>query len=291
MRILLSIDDLPDGEVDSILAQTRKELTLGKTKAGGNRFSLGLLFLEDSLRTRVGFAEASLRLGGSHITLLGARNSEAMSSPESFEDTLRVLTGMVDLVVARAPFALGTDAIRSCSAAPLINGGDGGPVAEHPSQALIDLFAAAPDGDVTGLRIGVCGDLRSRAARSTLKLLARRHPRELRLICPRSRAPDHAQNLVYGTTMDVRDLDVLIMTGLPARRGDDFLDASERGAYVLTGQTLASLPTGCTILCPMPSIDEIGEDARKDARLRMFSQSDQGVAVRAALLRHVLLGP
>ncbi len=287
-RALLSIDDIHDSDVDAILAGARARLAQGKTKTNERRFSLGLLFWEDSLRTRAGFAEAALRLGGSPITLLGARNSPSMSAAESFDDTLRVLTGMVDLVVARVPFPLERSNIASRIVAPLINGGDGGPDAEHPSQALIDLFAAAPDGDVSRLRIGICGDLKSRAAQSTTKLMARRHPKELRLISPPSRAPSHASRWTVTTTMNVQGLDVLIMTGLSARRGDDVLNEMDRAAFSLTGPVFASLDPNCMILCPMPAIDEIGEDARRDPRLQMFRQSDHGVAVRSALLHHML---
>jgi aspartate carbamoyltransferase catalytic subunit len=287
-RLLLSVDDISDSDVDDILADARMRLERGKAKVDEQRFSLGLLFWEDSLRTRAGFAEAALRMGGFPVTLLGARNSTAMSAAESFEDTLRVLAGMVDLVVARVPFPLERRTAAACAVAPLVNGGDVGANAEHPSQALIDLFAMAPDGDVSGLRIGVCGDLKSRAARSAIKLIARRRPRELRLMSPAGRAPDATIGLPFATVMQVEDLDVLIMTGLPARRGDSVLNETERAAFALTGKALSSLAPDCIILCPMPAIDEIGEDARRDPRLQMFRQSDHGVAVRSSLLHHML---
>lgn len=290
---ILAIDDLDDDAVDAILAAARVWRDRGKSKAGGCRFSLGLLFLEDSLRTRIGFAEAALRLGGSSINVLAKRDSAAMTAPESFADTVRTLSGMVDLVVARTPFDQQRAELLPCLVAPFVNGGDGGVAAEHPSQALIDLFAISPEGRVDDLRIGLCGDLRSRAARSTAKLLARREPAELRFISPPSRAADQALRAAapaasHHREMAVDGLDVLLMCGLPERRGDDRLDAPMRARFTLTGAALDVLPRECPVYSPMPVVDEIGPDARRDPRLKMFGQSDEAVAVRTALLEHLL---
>lgn len=289
---ILSVDDLDDARVDALLARARFWRDRGKSKSGRHRFSLGLLFLEDSLRTRVGFTEAALRLGGSAIPVLGARDGPGMTSPESFGDTLRTLSGMVDLVVARTPFPQRHAELAPCLAAPYLSGGDGGARAEHPSQALIDLFAIAPDGGVEGLRIGICGDLRSRAARSTARLLARRRPAELRLMSPPSRAADEALRAAapeasHHGEMALAGLDALIMCGLPERRGDDRLAPAARAAFALAGSALAALPAGCSVYCPMPVVDEIGSEARHDQRLQMFRQSDDAVAVRVALLEYL----
>lgn len=290
---ILAIDDLDDDAVDAILAAARVWRDRGKSKNGARRFSLGLMFLEESLRTRIGFAEAALRLGGTPINVFATRDGAGMTAPESFADTLRTLSGMVDLVVARTPFDQQRAELLPCLAAPYINGGDGGADAEHPSQALIDLFAISPDGCVEGLRIGLCGDLRSRAARSTAKLLARRGPAELRFISPVSRAADEsllaaAPVASHHGEMVLDGLDALLMCGLPERRSDDRLDEAMRARFALTGAALAALPRDCPVYSPMPVIDELGPDARLDPRLKMFRQSDEAVAVRTALLEYLI---
>jgi aspartate carbamoyltransferase catalytic subunit len=54
---------------------------------------------------------------------------------------------------------------------------------------------------------------------------------------------------------------------------------------------LTRLPPGAIVLSPLPVIDEINQSARRDARLRMFWQSDQAVFVRMALLERFAASP
>src|SRR5580658_3140686 len=89
-RKLLSIDDLSDGEIGSVLSRARTLAAHGKQKRRGPRFSLGLLFLQPSLRTRLGFAEAAVRLGGVPLDAGTQRYTPEMTEPESFDDTLRI---------------------------------------------------------------------------------------------------------------------------------------------------------------------------------------------------------
>jgi aspartate carbamoyltransferase catalytic subunit len=292
-RVLGGVNDICNDAVEAVLADADQLVRQGKSKASGPRFSLGLVFLESSLRTRLGFSEAAARLGGVAMDLSELRNSQTMSAAESLQDTLRVVSGMVDIVALRAPLPLAQSLAGVELKSALINAGDGGALAEHPSQALIDLFALRKVGPIAGLRIGVCGDLQSRAARSLIKTLTRRMPRELRLMAPASRGlgPDLAAAFSGQPVLpclDCTGLDAIVMAGLAPQRGNDLLDEDARASFILDEAHLGSLPAHAHILCPMPAIDEISPAARADTRLHMFQQSDESVAVRMALLKYML---
>jgi aspartate carbamoyltransferase catalytic subunit len=290
-RSIISIDDLTDADVAGILRRARQLLT-SPPERNGTPFAAGLLFLSSSLRTRVGFAAATIRLGGTPVDVAETRSGTEMSSAESLEDTVRTLGGMVDLLVTRTGGLL--PAIASRLACPVINGGEGG--GEHPTQALIDLLAIKEEcGDLGALRIGLCGDLGARSVRSLVKLFERWPPKQLTLMAPAERSADARQmsdllgtRITISEEADFASLDVLYMIGLPPGTGADRLTSSTRAEFALDARSIGTLPAGAVVLCPLPVIDEIAPEVRDDRRVRMFAQSDRGVAVRMACIEFCL---
>lgn len=290
MRHLLTIDDLTQEEIRSILTRAR-QLESG-AETSHNMFVVALLFLSSSLRTRVGYAAAALRLGASTIEVMEPRFAKGMSSAESFEDTLRSVSGMVELVVCRAETPLAHGLIDDHCACPMINGGD---TSGHPTQALIDVCAIESElGTVGNLTIAMCGDLTQRSARSLLQLFGRMLPKKLVLVSPPQRS-DHGVHLAKALAdrteerlpEELSNVDVLYMTGFAPGVGPNRVSDSVRLAYALTFDRISTLPTDAIVLCPLPAIDEIAPDARQDGRIRMWAQSDRGVFVRMALLEMV----
>ncbi len=286
---LLDIADLDYAAIRQILsAATAPELM------AVSPFVSGLLFLSGSLRTRVGFAAATARLGGTPVTVDSARDAAEMTRAESFTDTLRTLAGMADLLVVRADQPLDRAMVRALSPVPVINGGD--PGGEHPTQALIDLFAMERlTGPVEELHVGICGDLTLRTARSLLSLLSLLPPQRLTLIAPATRR-DHRVTLSATLASrtnereeaDFTGLDVLVLPGLPEGSGAGRLPAGKRARYALTARTAPTLDPDAVVLSPMPVIDEISGGQRSDRRVRIFEHSDLGVQVRMAVIQRML---
>lgn len=290
IRSLVSLDDLTDSEITTILQHAKVPGALGPYTGR----TVGLLFLTSSTRTRIGFAVAAARLGCTPIELSERRYDPHMSAPESLIATFRTLSGMVDAMVVRIPEALGP-ALRAASRCPVVNGGDG--AGEHPTQALIDLHAIETlRGPVADLRVAICGDLTMRAATSLLMMLVRFPPRQLVLIAPDERSDSRVDLTRLGGRVSRRpilepsDVDVLYMVGMPAHSDAGDLNAAARGPYMLTSARLGQLDTEAVVLAPLPIIDEIAPDALNDHRIRMYQQSDQAVAVRMAVL-DLLLDP
>jgi aspartate carbamoyltransferase catalytic subunit len=287
---LLAIRDLDRPRLDQLVVRSLALADGAAPTVDLDRRTVGLAFLEPSLRTRVGYAVAANRLGGSAVDVAAPRSSPT-AQPEPWTETLRVLSGMVDVVVARTAERLDRATVERWAACPVINGGDGGPGAEHPSQALIDAVAMERFvGPIDELTVGVCGDLTTRCARSLLALLALRPPARLVLVSPPDLGgidalPEPLRSRAETRDLpDVGDVDVLDAVGLP----DGSVPPDRRRTLQVDRRTLDALPGHAVVLSPMPVLDEIETDALDHPRLRVYEQSDLGVFVRMAVLGALL---
>ena len=288
-RSILKIADLSMAEVDGILARAGELRRGTATSPPRVQRVIGLIFLEESLRTRVGFNVAAARLGWSPVEVIERRDGPT-TSPESLGDTLRTVAGYADALVLRAGEPLDARLTGALPAA-VINGGDRGSDAEHPSQALIDLLAIEEfAGPIGNLHVAVCGDPTMRAARSLLRLLARRAPRQLSIIAAPGASATGMLPAIFDmpaelrTLRDIADVDVLYVAGIP----HDTLPLHVRSELLVDARALDRLPTSAIVLSPLPVIDEIAVDIRVDPKVRIFEQSDLGLFVRMALLEFVV---
>jgi aspartate carbamoyltransferase catalytic subunit len=281
--VVVRIDDLDAEEIRRILSRA-SDLRAGAATTLERPPLVGLLFLETSLRTRVGFAAAAARLGGQSIDV-GERRASAVAMPEGWADTLRVVSGNVDLVVARPARQLDVSQLRQALVSSFLNGGDAGQGSEHPSQALIDMYAIENAcGPVSQLTIAICGDLRMRAVRSLVRLFARFPPRQLLQISDPRLSDGSEIAAAHREPWKLDDVDVLYVAGIP----HGALDEPGRARLRVDRKALASLPRHAVVLSPMPVIDEIATSARPDPRIRMFQQSDDALFVRMALIESLL---
>ena len=289
-RLLRSIDDLSDDDVRWVMRRAAAHQDGSALPLLARGPVVGLLFLETSLRTRVGYSAAAARLGGTALGVAIQRNSE-ISMPESIHDTLRTLMGYTDVVVTRPGVALTGDVVPGDSSTPIINGGDRGVDAEHPSQALIDLYAVEADlGGFDGAIIGICGDPRMRSVASLLRLMVRFRPRAIRLVTVPCllegfELPDELRDVTTFTGLDdVGDVTLLYVAGIPHGAATE----PERSALRITAAVLDRMSPGTVVTSPLPAIDEITTEAFANPRVRAFAHSDAGLFVRMALLEHVL---
>jgi aspartate carbamoyltransferase catalytic subunit len=281
--VVVRIDDLGTEEIRRILSRAA-DLHAGAAAELHRPPLVGLLFLEASLRTRVGFAAAAARLGGQSIDII-ERRASPVAMPEGWADTLRVVSGTVDLVVARPGRQLDGSQLRQLLVSSFLNGGDVGSGGEHPSQALIDMYAIEQArGPVSELTVAICGDLRMRAARSLVRLFARFAPRRLLQISDPRLSDSSEIAAEHRAPWELGDVDVLYVAGIP----HGALDEPGRTRLRIDRRALDALPRDAVVLSPMPVIDEIATSARSDPRVRMFQQSDDAVFVRMALIETLL---
>ncbi|MDQ8043086.1 MAG: hypothetical protein AAGC46_00350 [Solirubrobacteraceae bacterium] len=293
---LLSARDLTRTSIETLLASARSyEVGTGTRHEGA---VVGLWFFEDSVRTRVGFDVAAARLGARTAALVATKRSDAMGYAESVEDAVRSVADWCDVACLRTgdPTLVGrlTGSLR-CS---IVNCGNG--LDEHPSQAVADVFAIQRQvGAVDGLRIAIVGNLlESRTARSLALTLGSFDGVTIRSIAPRGLhlpAALHAELTRNGVTveetatLDVDDVDVVYVAGLPAGTPDGGrLAPEEQAALRITPAVVRSLQPQARILCPLPRLDEIERDVDDLDAAGYFEQSRTALFTRMAILDRAL---
>ncbi len=126
-----------------------------------SRKTLCCLFEKPSLRTRVSFEQAMRRLGGSAMSMTSAE--VGIGGRESPEDIARVLSGMVEAVMARVVSQETLTRMAAVSAVPVINGLSD---LAHPAQALADVLTMLDEFVPETKRKGWNGDLSGLAGRT-----------------------------------------------------------------------------------------------------------------------------
>ena len=192
-RNLIQPEDFSVREIDEILDLAEDIM---KNPSAYSRVCEGklmaTLFYEPSTRTRLSFEAAMMRLGGNVIGF-SEPNSSSAAKGESLGDTMRVVSGYVDIIAMRHPEE---GAARSCkykyTTVPFINAGDGGN--QHPTQTITDLLTIKSlKGTLHKHIIGLCGDLKhGRTVHSLVKAMNRYNDNKFVFISPEElKMPDY----------------------------------------------------------------------------------------------------
>jgi aspartate carbamoyltransferase catalytic subunit len=274
--------------------------------SGGNALLKGrimaTLFYEPSTRTRLSFEAAMTRLGGQVLTTENAREFSSVAKGETLEDTVRVVGCYADVLVIRHYESGAAKRAAAYSPVPVINAGDG--PGQHPTQALLDLYTIRAElGRIDGRRVAMVGDLANgRTVRSLAYLLALFEGIELIFVAPpvvamREDIKDHLRErgVPYREEEDLRAVlpacDVVYQTRIQkerfADRSGDYEQA--RGVYIIDRAAMDLLPRDSIVLHPLPRVGEIRPEVDDDPRAAYFRQVANGVYVRMALLKLLLV--
>lgn len=256
---------------------------------------LATLFYEPSTRTQMSFQTAMLRLGGQVIGFDNPMNS-SVSKGETLKDTIRVISGYADVIAMRHPLAGSAAAAALYSRVPVINAGDGGHL--HPTQTLADLTTLQHEkGTLSGLTIGLCGDLKyGRTVHSLIRAMIRFPGNSFVLIStPHLRVPAYIRQALEEADCPFAEvdslseamplLDVLYMTRIQQERFASRAEYEKQaGIYVLDGQKMKLAKPDLAVLHPLPRVDEIAQEVDDDPRAKYFKQTEYGMYARMALI-------
>jgi len=296
---ILSAKDFVREEIDFILEIGKKMAENNYSKLLENKI-MAALFFEPSTRTRLSFESAMLRLGGKVIGFQ-SRDVSSIKKGESIADTIRTVENYADIIVMRHNLEGVARMAAKFSSIPIINGGSGS--AEHPTQALLDLFTIKEElGTIDGLNIGLCGDLKYGRTVHSLAYLLCNYDVNLYFISPaqlkmRYRITDWLRDkkMKFKETEKFKDilplLDILYMTRIQQER---FVDKEEfekvKDVYIMTKHDLENTKDSFRLMHPLPRVGEISTGIDNSPKAIYFKQMKYGLYLRMALLALVLKG-
>jgi aspartate carbamoyltransferase catalytic subunit len=305
----ISAMDFSVAEVRQILLAAdalEREDPLRRAKRLAKR-RVALLFYEASTRTRTSFELAAKALGAD--TTLVSSLSSSIEKGESLKDTGITLKALgAECIILRSPYSGAPYLLAQATGLPVLNAGDG--MAEHPSQALLDLrtilqrrkirASAISEKCLRGITLTICGDvLHSRVARSNALLLPRLGARVI--FCgPEELLPESATAMGPGISIE-RDFDtalrqsqVAMVLRIQAERLAGLkIDLDEyRRRYQANASRIAACAPETPILHPGPIIRgmEITDEVADGPQSAIAAQVANGVPVRMALVARALKG-
>ena len=308
---LLSSADLDREDIETILTTAasmhdvqRREVKKLPTLRGRTVINL---FFEDSTRTRSSFEIAGKWMSADTINI--SAKGSSTSKGESLRDTVKTIAAMsVDALVIRHNASGACRQVSQWVDASVINAGDG--THEHPTQALLDAYTLRHRlGDLTGKHVVIVGDLaHSRVFRSNVITLATLGAR-VTVVAPPTLMPSGigawSARDGFATSWDLDEIlyagappDAVMMLRVQKERmsGGFFPTAREYTVgYGLTSERLERLYAvnpQIPILHPGPMNRglEIAAEAADAGSSAILDQVSAGVAVRMAVLYHLLAG-
>lgn len=255
---------------------------------------VGMLFFENSTRTRVSFEQAAHYL--KMKTANFSSGTSSMAKGETFKDTILTLRyERLNGLVMRHRMSGSAALAAGYFGGPVLNAGDG--QHEHPTQALGDaLTIIERKGDLKGLQVSIVGDVEhSRVARSNAWLLSKMGA-EVRFVGPRTLMPSHMQMLPGEVHYDLRSgidgADVIICLRLQKERMSQGMLSSiteYASMYQVNRESLKWANRDCLVMHPGPinrgvEVDDVAADGSHSV---ITGQIENGIFVRMAALHWV----
>lgn len=296
-KSLISIQDFNKEEILHILdiagefeKNREQDFLAGKVVA--------CLFFEPSTRTRLSFEAAVNRLGARVIGFPDNRNT-SQTKGETLEDTIKIVSNYVDMIVMRHPMAGAADIAASVASVPVINAGDG--ANQHPTQTLLDLYAIKKtQGRLEGMEVDMVGDLKyGRAVHSLVDALRLFNPRFTFTSPEELDMPKKYLEMLDKDGIPYRQVrrieegldtcDILYMTRVQQERFPDMDEYNKvKDVYRLTASMLSGVKPGMKIMHPLPRVNEIATDVDDTPYAYYFQQAGGGMYVRMAIISFLL---
>ena len=290
MQHLVDTNNFSDQQIQNLLEDAKTFKTQRPPQLLRDKLLI-TLFFEASTRTRSSFEVAAKRLGAAVVHLDPSKSSS--SKGESLEDTFANLCAMEpDGVIIRHSENETPGLLADMQMTSVINAGAGNYA--HPTQALLDLFTLVEyfDGDVKGKTIAIVGDIvSSRVASSGIRLLTRMGMNVL-LVAPKPFMPE-SDLPQYEHLDDVVDkVDVIMSLRAQLERHDTphFEDYDEYAKYYCIDHKRLG-DRNILVLHPGPVMRniDISDDMLDDPRCKVLEQVKNGVYMRMAILKLLLL--
>lgn len=303
-RDVLSMTDFSAAEVLHVLdvsAAQKRMWSTGSRKAPLHGKSVAIVMQKPSLRTRVSFEVACVRLGVHPVVMSGPDG--ALSRGETVHDTAKVLERYVDAIVIRTFSQALVEEFARHASVPVINALTDD---HHPCQGFADLLTIREKvGRLAGVKVAYVGDGNNMA--NTYLLACALTGMDLSVATPPGFAP--------ATSIVARASVIAAQNGGRVHVGTDQV-AAVSGADVVITDTWASMgqesehqarteafadyqvdgnlfsmasPTAIFLHClPAHRGEEVTDDVIDDPRSAVFDEAENRLHVQKALLSLVL---
>lgn len=295
MKHLITTEDFTNIEIEKLFDDARIFKDLQSNDLLNGKLIV-TLFFENSTRTRSSFEIAAKRLGADVVNL--EVQTSSTKKGETVEDTVSNLNAMKpDAIIIRHSDCGLPASLKSIVSCPILNAGDGRNA--HPTQALLDLFTIVEyfNNDIKNKNIAIVGDIaNSRVASSNLELLPRFGLNPI-LVSPKIFKVKSKYRTERKLKKVINDVDIIMSLRVQHERHNFNILPQElekkkkeyAKKYCITKKLLKD--RDILILHPGPvnrNID-ISDDILNDKRSRVLEQVKNGVSIRMAVLKKLIL--
>ncbi len=293
----LTLSDLTSDELRGIISRANELKIQQREGVAHARYPgkvLAMLFAKASTRTRVSFEVGMRQLGGSALFLSSADTQLGRGEP--VEDTARVLSSMVDLVMIRTHDHSSVERFANFASVPVINGLTDD---YHPCQLLADMQTWFEHrGDIQGRRVCWLGD-GNNMCHSYINA-ARLLDFELVVACPDGYQPasklvsenSDRVHIVHDPREAVRDADLLV-TDVWASMGQEDeqqIRSAAMAPYQLNRELLAlAAPNALYMHClPAHRDEEISSELMAAPETVIWDEAENRLHAQKALIEFLL---
>ncbi len=300
MKHFLKLSDFSKDEFDHIIARTKVLKQRFKQYIPYQPLTdrmLAMVFEKSSTRTRVSFEAGIYQLGGQAINL--DSQSTQLGRAEPIEDTARVISRMVDLVMIRTFEQDKVERFAKHSRVPVINGLTN---EFHPCQVLTDVFTYIEHrGDITGKTVAWIGDANNmsytwlEAARIFGFTLNVATPAGYAMDDARIAKSDRAHMKVFTDPMAAAKNAHLITTDVWTSMGYEDETAARKKAFadfIVDTKMMKSAAADALFMHCLPAHrgEEVAEDVLEGAQSVVWEEAENRLHVQKALMEYLLLG-
>jgi len=298
VRHFLTLLDFSPAELDRLIRRAielKREHREGVDQRVFGGKVLAMVFAKSSTRTRVSFEAGMAQLGG-HALFLSPSDSQ-LGRGEPVEDSARIISSMVDIVMIRT---FGHDIVERFAAhsqVPVINGLTDD---YHPCQLLADMQTwVERRGSIAGRTVCWVGD-GNNMCQSYINA-ARQFDFELRIACPPGFEPDAALlaanrdrvQLLHEPAAAARDAD-LVVTDVWASMGQEDEQAERArlfAPYQVNAELMARAASDALYMHCLPAHrgEEISAELMDAPDTVIWEEGENRLHAQKALLETLLL--
>ena len=289
MRHLIRTDDFSTEQILNVLSDADHYLS-GQFDPILREKIIITLFFENSTRTKSSFEIAAKRLGAEVVHLDVQKSSTKKG--ETLVDTAMNLDAMgPHAMIVRHAHAGVPNILAQHTRASIINAGDGAHA--HPTQALLDLFTLTRHfGNVKGKKIAIVGDIKnSRVANSNIELL-NRFGMDITLVAPPHFLPDTTLKTTHRIQDVIGEVDAIMSLRTQTERHSHQTYGSLKdyaSDFCITKELIGERDVILLHPGPVHRNIDIDDVMLKDPRCKVLEQVRNGVAIRMAVLKALIV--